>query len=216
MIELRGYIDGNGNKRFAGWLEGLDASAAAKVTIALTRMEQGNFSKVKGIGAGVYEYKIDCGPGYRILFRQGWGTGRDPFRGRYEETSEQGHSGRAGMLGRLQTKKETGDPVMPLTHDFKETIRARAQRDSDFRQALLREAVECIINGDLETGKAVLRDYVNATVGFQDLEKRTHIPAKSLMRMLGPKGSPSAANLSTILTALQRTEGVYFELALKR
>ena len=81
MIELRGYIDGNGNKRFAGWLEGLDASAAAKVTIALTRMEQGNFSKVKGIGAGVYEYKIDCGPGYRILFRQGWGTGRDPFRG---------------------------------------------------------------------------------------------------------------------------------------
>ena|ERR1017187_1886482 len=68
MIELRGYIDGNGNKRFAGWLEGLDASAAAKVTIALTRMEQGNFSKVKGIGAGVYEYKIDCGPGYRIYF----------------------------------------------------------------------------------------------------------------------------------------------------
>ena len=68
MIELRGYIDGNGNKRFAGWLEGLDASVAAKVTIALTRMEQGNFSKVKGIGAGVYEYKIDCGPGYRIYF----------------------------------------------------------------------------------------------------------------------------------------------------
>jgi putative addiction module killer protein len=62
MIELRGYIDGNGNKRFAGWLEGLDASVAAKVTIALARMEQGNFSKVKGIGAGVYEYKIDCGP----------------------------------------------------------------------------------------------------------------------------------------------------------
>ena len=105
---------------------------------------------------------------------------------------------------------------MPLTHDFKETIRARAQRDPDFRQALLREAVECVINGDLAAGKAVLRDYVNATVGFQDLEKRTHIPAKSLMRMLGPKGSPSAANLSSILSALQKTEGVQFELALKR
>ena len=55
---------------------------------------------------------------------------------------------------------------MPLTHDIKETIRARAQRDPDFRQALLREAVECIINGDLETDKAALRVYVNATVPF--------------------------------------------------
>ena len=105
---------------------------------------------------------------------------------------------------------------MPLTHDFKETIRARAQRDPDFRQALLREAIECVINGDLATGKAVLRDYVNATLGFQHLERRTRIPAKSLMRMLGPKGSPSAANLSSILTALQQTEGVQFQLSLRR
>ncbi len=105
---------------------------------------------------------------------------------------------------------------MPLTHDFKETIRARAQRDAKFRQALLREAVESYLNGDLETGKAVLRDYVNATIGFQELEERTDIPAKSLMRMLGPKGSPSAANLSSILTALQKTEGVHFELSVRR
>ena len=105
---------------------------------------------------------------------------------------------------------------MPLTHDFKETVRARAQRDTGFRQALLREAVECFVNGDFATGKAVLRDYVNATIGFQHLEERTQIPAKSLMRMLGPKGSPSAANLSSILTALQKTEGVHFELSLRR
>src|SRR5262245_43051002 len=104
---------------------------------------------------------------------------------------------------------------MPLTHDFKETIRARAQKEPAFRQALLREAVEAILGGDLETGKAVLRDYVNATVGFQKLESKTHIPAKSLMRMLSPKGSPSAANLTSILTALQKAEGVHFELALK-
>jgi DNA-binding phage protein len=104
---------------------------------------------------------------------------------------------------------------MPLTHDFKETIRARAQRDAKFRRALLREAVECVINGDLATGKAVLRDYVNATAGFPDLERRTQIPAKSLMRMLGPKGNPSAANLSSILTAIQKTEGVRFELSLR-
>lgn len=80
----------------------------------------------------------------------------------------------------------------------------------------MREAVESYLNGDLATSKAVLRDYVNATLGFQELEGRTDIPAKSLMRMLGPKGSPSAANLSSILTALQKTEGVRFELALRR
>ncbi|MBY0504584.1 MAG: transcriptional regulator [Bryobacteraceae bacterium] len=102
---------------------------------------------------------------------------------------------------------------MPLTHDFKETIRARAQQDAKFRQALLREAVESYLRGDLETGKAVLRDYVNATLGFQALEAQTDIPAKSHMRLLGPKGSPSAANLSSILTVLHKTEGVHFELS---
>ena len=63
MIQLRGYIDEKGKKRFASWFESLDPSAAAKVTIALTRMEQGNFSNAKGVGSGVYEYKIDFGPG---------------------------------------------------------------------------------------------------------------------------------------------------------
>ena len=105
---------------------------------------------------------------------------------------------------------------MPLTHDFKETIRARARREPKFRQALLREAVESYLTGDLETGKSVLRDYVNATIGFQALEEQTDIPVKSLMRMLGPKGSPSAANLSSILSVLQKNEGVHFELLLRR
>lgn len=68
MIELRGYIDEKGNKPFALWLEALNSTAAAKVTIALTRIEQGNFSKTKSVGAGVLEYKVDFGPGYRIYF----------------------------------------------------------------------------------------------------------------------------------------------------
>ena len=70
MFELRGYIDENGKKRFALWFEGLNAIAAAKVTIALTRIERGNRSNVKGVGAGVLEYKIDFRPGYRIYFGQ--------------------------------------------------------------------------------------------------------------------------------------------------
>jgi putative addiction module killer protein len=68
MIEIRAYIDESGNKRFARWLDGLDAAAAAKVTIALARMEHGNFSRVRGVGLGVFEYRIDFGPGFRIYF----------------------------------------------------------------------------------------------------------------------------------------------------
>jgi putative addiction module killer protein len=68
MIELRGYIDESGNKRFAQWLDELDVAAAAKITVALARLEGGNFSNVKGVGAGVFEAKVDFGPGYRIYF----------------------------------------------------------------------------------------------------------------------------------------------------
>jgi len=68
MFELRGYIDPKGNKPFAKWFEELDITAAVKVTTALTRMENGNFSNVEGVGAGVSEYKINFGPGYRIYF----------------------------------------------------------------------------------------------------------------------------------------------------
>ncbi len=68
MIELRGYIDESGKRPFADWFESLNGVAAAKVTIALSRMEQGNSSNAKSVGAGVLEYKIDFGPGYRIYF----------------------------------------------------------------------------------------------------------------------------------------------------
>ena len=58
---------------------------------------------------------------------------------------------------------------MPLTRDFKETIQARAKRDLGFREALLEEGVECLLAGDVETGKSMLRDYINATIGFREL-----------------------------------------------
>ena len=62
------YLDARGNSPFAQWFEGLDAIAAAKVAASLYRMEQGNFSKVKGVGSGIFECKIDFGLGYRIYF----------------------------------------------------------------------------------------------------------------------------------------------------
>ncbi|MGB7156191.1 MAG: hypothetical protein WBD08_18530 [Candidatus Acidiferrales bacterium] len=75
---------------------------------------------------------------------------------------------------------------MALTRDFKETIRARVQRDAGFREALLREGIEDFLSGDVETVKIILRDFINATVGFPKLSEITHRSAKSLMRMLGP------------------------------
>jgi putative addiction module killer protein len=65
---VREYLDEAGHSRFARWLDKLDAVAAAKVSTGLYRMEQGNFSNVEGVGEGVFEYKIDFGPGYRIYF----------------------------------------------------------------------------------------------------------------------------------------------------
>lgn len=102
---------------------------------------------------------------------------------------------------------------MALTRDFKETVKARAERDVAFRDALLTEAVELLIAGDLEVGKALLRDYINATVGFERLAKATGTPSKSLMRMLGPKGNPRASNLLTVLGKLQRVSGVHLAVA---
>jgi DNA-binding phage protein len=102
---------------------------------------------------------------------------------------------------------------MPLTRSFKETIQARACRDSAFRKELLRESVECFVRGDIETGKAVLRDYINATVGFAELAEVTQHSAKSLMRMLSPSGNPQARNLFEIVEYLQRKERVRFKVA---
>ena len=101
---------------------------------------------------------------------------------------------------------------MPLTRDFKETIRARVERDPGFRKALLREAIENFLSGDVETGKIILRDFINATVGFAKLGTATHRSAKSLMRMLGPRGNPQARNLFEIVKFLQEAEGVRFEV----
>jgi len=101
---------------------------------------------------------------------------------------------------------------MPLTRKFKETIQARVKRDAAFRKELLRESVECFVLGDIETGKAVLRDYINATIGFAELAEVTHHSAKSLMRMLGPSGNPQARNLFEIVEYLQRKEKVRFRV----
>ena len=104
---------------------------------------------------------------------------------------------------------------MPLTRAFKETVQARIRQDRKYRKELLREGVECLLSGDLDTGKAILRDYINATIGFEKLGRLTGRPPKSLMRMLGPRGNPQARNLFEVIGQLQWIEGLHFELSLR-
>lgn len=101
---------------------------------------------------------------------------------------------------------------MALTKDFKDTVKERMKRSPTFRRALLREAIENLLSGDIDTGKALLRDYVNGTIGFEELSDRTDTPAKSLMRMLGPNGNPQAKNLFEVIAQLQQAEGVQFQV----
>ena len=101
---------------------------------------------------------------------------------------------------------------MPLTRDFKETVQARAERDPAFREELLKEGVECFLAGDVDAGKIVLRDYINATIGFEELGSLMNKHPKSLMRMFAPSGNPHARNLFEVISRIQQHEGVHLEV----
>lgn len=118
-------------------------------------------------------------------------------------------------MGALQDTKTNGEMSMVLTRDFKQTIMERAQRDPAFRRGLLAESIECFLSGDTATGKIVLRDYINATLGFKELARLTRKKEPSLMRMLGPNGNPAASNLFEIIAHLQKKEGVDFQVKLR-
>lgn len=104
---------------------------------------------------------------------------------------------------------------MALTRGFKNTVVARVQRDSRFREALFTEALNAYLAGDTTTGKAILRDLVNATVGFEALAVALNQPSKSLHRMLGPRGNPSTENFFGIVSALQKKARVKLRVIAK-
>ena len=97
---------------------------------------------------------------------------------------------------------------MALTRDFKHTIVERVRRDPAFAKALLDEAATLFLNGEADTARLVLRDLVNATVGFEELAAETAKPAKSLHRMLSKNGNPTMDNLAAILSVVRKKLGV--------
>lgn len=97
---------------------------------------------------------------------------------------------------------------MALTKCFKDLAQSRVARDPDFAAALLREGVEAMLTGDMYAGRAILRDYIKATVGFEKLGEVTATPPKSLIRMFGPRGNPQARNLFGVIGHLQKQAGI--------
>ncbi len=102
------------------------------------------------------------------------------------------------------------------TKSFKELVQKHVADDPAFAEALLRDGVETLLSGDVETGKAILRDYIKATVGFERLGEATGTQAKSLIRMFGPRGNPQAKNLFSVISYLQRQTGRQLRVTITR
>ena len=102
---------------------------------------------------------------------------------------------------------------MARTKSFKRLVEHHVKGDKKFAEALLREGIDAMLSGDLDTGKAIMRDYIKATVGFEKLGEATDTPPKSLIRMFGPRGNPQARNLFSVIGYLQKRAGVRLHVA---
>jgi hypothetical protein len=102
---------------------------------------------------------------------------------------------------------------MARTKSFKDLVQHQVKLDKKFAEALLREGIDAMLSGDVETGKTILRDYIKATVGFEKLGEATGAPPKSLIRMFGPHGNPQAKNLFHVIGYLQKRAGVRFHVS---
>jgi hypothetical protein len=96
---------------------------------------------------------------------------------------------------------------MAKTRSFKELVQKRVASDPGFGEAL-REGIDTMLAGDVDTGKTILRDYIKATAGFEKFAEATGTQPKSLIRIFGPRGSPQARNLFGIIGYLQKQAGI--------
>ena len=94
---------------------------------------------------------------------------------------------------------------MALTKDFKDTIKNRVEKDGAFREELLKEGIECLLAGDVDTGKAVLRDYIKATMGFESLGEATDRSPKSLDSLKAIEGDTARRSSNSSFTVWRET-----------
>jgi putative addiction module killer protein len=183
---------------------------------SLARMEQGNLSNVKSVGEGVLEYRIDFGPGYRIYFGRDGETivilliGGTKKRQQHDIDAARAYwqDYKRASAGEVERRR-----MMAKSKSFKELVQGRLKADKKLAEALLREGIDAMLSGDVDTGKAILRDYIKATVGFEELGEATGAPPKSLIRMFGPRGNPQARNLFNVIGYLQKRAGLSLHVA---
>ena len=119
------------------------------------------------------------------------------------------------IVGKTTNVEKQGGNNMPLTRNFKETVVEMAKNDPEFRVGLRTEAIECLTNNEVNVAKSLLRDYVNATLGFQELSELVEKNPSNLMRMLSEKGNPGISNLSQVLAAVGAYEGIEFHVSVQ-
>jgi DNA-binding phage protein len=102
-------------------------------------------------------------------------------------------------------KKVLGRPIAEITQ-------ARVRCDPEFTRALLQEAVQALLADDLAVARSLIRDVIKGTIGYAALSRRTRTPEKSLVRMFGANGNPTATNLFAVLTHLQHHSGIHFQV----
>jgi hypothetical protein len=103
---------------------------------------------------------------------------------------------------------------MVLTKEFRAFVKERADHDPAFRTLLLKDGITAFVKGDVEEGRGLIRSYINATIGFQELAECVGINEKSLMRMFGANGNPTAKNLGDVLRCLIEHEGADLDVRL--
>ena len=109
----------------------------------------------------------------------------------------------------------SGEGEVALTRSFKELVQKRVASDPAFGEAMLREGIDVMLTGDVDTGKSILRDYIKATIGFEKLGEATGTQVKSLIRMFSPRGNPQARNLFSVIGYLQKQAGVELHVTLQ-
>lgn len=100
----------------------------------------------------------------------------------------------------------------PVGRSFDEMVQARVGREAAFAEALLQMAVQEMLAGDLDVARSLIRDVIKGSIGYAELSRRTGTPEKSLVRMFGPSGNPTAANIFSVLAQLQRASGVSLQM----
>jgi DNA-binding phage protein len=204
------YVREDGSNPYRAWFDSLHAQAAAKVATAVVRLELGNLSRLKWIST-VGEYRIDRDRAtVSISGRTGasWSSCSAAARSSASRPTSGGRrrcGGTEGGSGKAASQEVNG---VALTQDFKQTVVDRVRRDPEFAKALLDEAATLFLNGEADTARLVLRDLVNATVGFEALAAETAKPPKSLHRMLSKNGNPTMDNLAAILRVVRKKLGV--------